>query len=174
MSRAAHAARRARQNADVVAPASVNRLMAECGLAPGDVIDRRVVAVNLAESPLAWLVRRGLVTPRQFAASERLRGDFMAAGANPSVTMRWDGAPVARGARGAPPARDPVTSRIAARQRFDNAVTVAGPGLADVLWRVVCMGEGLETAERALKWPARAAKLVLCLALDRVANYYRL
>ena len=173
MSRAAHAARRARP-ADVVALSSVNRLMAECRLAPRDVVDRPIVAVNLAESPLAWLVRRGMVTARQFAAGERLRGDFMAAGANPNVTMRWDGAPAARGAHGAPPARDPVTARIAARQRFDAAVTAAGPGLSDILWRVVCMGDGLETAERALKWPARAAKLVLCLALDRVANYYRL
>lgn len=87
--------------------------------------------------------------------------------------MRWDAAPTARGARGAPPAHDPTTARIAARQRFDAAVAAAGPGLSDILWRVVCMGDGLETAERALNWPARAAKLVLCLALDRVADYYR-
>ena len=160
-------------HAEVAAPASVNRMMATRRLQPAEAIDRTLVAVNLAESPLAWLARRGLVTPRQFAAGERLRGDFMAAGQAPSVTMRWDGAPAARGARGAPPARDPVTARIAARQRFDAAVAAAGPGLSDILWRVVCMGDGLETAERALKWPVRAAKLVLCLALDRVADFYR-
>ncbi len=161
------------RTADVTAPASVNRLMDRRRLAPADAIDRVLVAVNLAESPLAWLARRGLVTARQFAAGERLRGDFMAAGHSPSVTMCWDAAPIARGARGAPPASDPTTARIAARQRFDAAVAAAGPGLSDILWRVVCMGDGLETAERALHWPARAAKLVLCLALDRVADYYR-
>jgi hypothetical protein len=43
-----------------------------------------------------------------------------------------------------------------------------------VLWRVVCAGEGLGAAERALGWPARAGKLVLELALDRLADHYRL
>jgi hypothetical protein len=43
-----------------------------------------------------------------------------------------------------------------------------------VLWRVVCAGEGMRDAERALGWPARAGKLVLGLALDRLARYYRI
>ncbi len=159
--------------ADVTAPPSCNRLMTTRRLRPDEASDRVLVAANLAESPLAWLVRRRLVTARQFAASERLRADFMRAGHNPSVTMRWDAAPAGRQARGAPPPNDPTTARIVARQRFDAAIEAAGPGLSDILWRVVCMGDGLETAERALKWPARAAKLVLCLALDRVAGYYR-
>ena len=50
----------------------------------------------------------------------------------------------------------------------------AGPGLADVLWRVVCAGEALTAAERALEWPSRSAKLVLRFALDRVAGFYRI
>jgi len=29
-------------------------------------------------------------------------------------------------------------------------------------------------AEQALGWPTRAGRLVLTLALDRVANYYRI
>ncbi|WP_257211743.1 DUF6456 domain-containing protein, partial [Sphingobium sp. IP1] len=32
---------------------------------------------------------------------------------------------------------------------------------------------GLGPAERALGWPSRAGKLVLGLALDRVADWYR-
>jgi hypothetical protein len=43
-----------------------------------------------------------------------------------------------------------------------------------VLWRVVCAGEGLPEAERALAWPVRSGKLVLKLALDRVAGFYRI
>ena len=43
-----------------------------------------------------------------------------------------------------------------------------------MLWRVVCAGEGLETAERALGWPVRAGKLVLQLALDRLVVHYRI
>ena len=53
-------------------------------------------------------------------------------------------------------------------------VAAVGPGLADVLWRVVCAGEGLPVAERALGWPARAGRVVLTLALDRLAAHYRL
>jgi hypothetical protein len=40
------------------------------------------------------------------------------------------------------------------------------------LWRVVCEGEGVTEAERELGWPARAAKLVLGMALTRLADHY--
>jgi hypothetical protein len=154
-----------------IAPEPMNRLLATRRLSPSDAIDRVSVTVNLAESPLAWLVRRGMVSARQFAASERLRGDFMRAGQAPRVTMRWDPAPGGRSAGGG---MDPTTSQLSARQRFDAAVTAVGPGLSDVLWRVICLGEGLETAERALQWPNRSGKLVLLLALDRLVTHYRI
>ena len=64
--------------------------------------------------------------------------------------------------------------RSDAKRRFEDAVASAGPGLADILWRVVCAGEGMRDAESALGWPARAGKLVLTLALDRLAAYYRI
>jgi hypothetical protein len=152
-----------------VPPEPRNRLLARRTLPPGDAIDRRVVTVNLAESPLAWLARRNLVSAAQFEASERLRHDFLRAGQAPRITMRWDPAP---GGRGGGSGLDPTTAQISARQRFDAAVAAAGPGLSDVLWRVICLGEGLETAERALGWPNRAGKLVLKLALDRLVAHY--
>nr|WP_245842592.1 DUF6456 domain-containing protein [Sphingomonas laterariae] len=126
----------------------------------------------MAESPLGWLMARGLVSQRQFDAGERLRADWEMAGLGPRVTMRWDAAPVARGARGADAPLDPTLAQIAARRRFDGAIAAAGPGLSDICWRVVCAGDGLEAAERALAWPKRAGKLVLLLALDRVADFY--
>ena len=46
--------------------------------------------------------------------------------------------------------------------------------MRDVLWRVVCAKESLPDAEKALQWPARSGKLVLKLALDRVADFYRI
>lgn len=155
-----------------VAPPSANRLLAERRLAPHDVVDRLLVTVNLAESPLAWLVRRGMVSAVQYEASERLRGDFMRAGQAPRITMNWDPAPSGRSGGLSGGSADATTAQLGARQRFDAAVTAVGPGLSDVLWRVVCMGEGLETAERALGWPNRAGKLVLKLALDRLAGHY--
>jgi len=135
---------------------------------------RRSVTVNVAESPLSWLRAHGHVDARQYEAGERLRGDYERAALGARVTMRWDAAPRAGGRRGAPMAVEATLAQVAAKRRFDAAVAAAGPGLADVLWRVVCAGEAVGTAEKALGWPARAGKLVLGLALDRVASHYGL
>ena len=134
----------------------------------------RTVTVNLAESPLGWLLSRGLVSARQFAAGETLRGDWERAALDPRVTMRWDAAPPDRNARGPSEIPHPTLVQIAAKRRFETAVEAVGPGLRDVLWRVVCAGEGMRDAERALGWPARAGKLVLGFALDRLADHYRI
>lgn len=154
-----------------------NRLLVEQAV-PGDereVRNRvRSVTVNLAESPLGWLRSRGHVSERQFDAGERLRADWERAQLAPSVTMKWDAAPLDKIARSAPEANDPTTAQIAAKRRFEAAAAAAGPGLSDVLWRVVCAGESMRETERALGWPARAGKLVLGLALDRLADFYRL
>ena len=133
----------------------------------------RSVTRNLAESPLGWLFARGLVDKRQFDAGERLRMDWERAELAPRVTMSWDQAPVARGRGGAAHAPDLTGSQLDAKRRFDAAVNAAGPGLSDILWRIVCAGEGMREAETALGWPARAGRLVLTLALDRVAAFYR-
>jgi hypothetical protein len=131
----------------------------------------RTVTVNLAESPIAWLHARGYLDDRLFDAGERLRADYERAQLAPSITMRWD------------PVRIRTTAdsgltqgerQIAAKARFDRAVAAAGPGLSDVLWRVVCAGEALPDAEKALAWPTRSGKLVLRFALERVAAFYRI
>ncbi len=136
----------------------------------------RMVMVNLGESPLGWLRSRDLIDARQFAAGERLRSDYERASIAPSVTMRWaervDGARHDGGHDGGHDGLDPTSAQIAAKQRFDTALAAAGPGLADILWRVVCAGEGLPAAEKALRWPVRAGRLVLTLALDRLAAHY--
>jgi uncharacterized protein DUF6456 len=134
----------------------------------------RSVTVNLAESPLGWLFARGHVSQRQFDAGERLRWDWERAQLAPHVTMAWDAAPVARGRGGSSCGGDVANAQIDAKRRFDGAIEAAGPGLADILWRVVCAGEGMRDAETALGWPARAGKLVLTLALDRVAAHYKI
>ena len=132
---------------------------------------RRSVTVNLAESPLAWLHSRGHLDDRLFDAGERLRADYERAQLSPSITMRWDPVRI----KGGPDAGlSPTERQIAAKARFDGALAEAGNGLSDVLWRVVCAGDSLPDAEKALQWPARSGKLVLKLALDRVAGFYRI
>lgn len=137
----------------------------------GDGVARRVM-VHLGESPLMWLRSRKMLTDRQFAAGEALRRDWEMAGLGPRVTMRWDPSPPSGGRRNAPMRHDPTMAQLSARERFDGALREAGAGLADILWRVVCAGEGISYAEKALQWPNRAGKLVLTLALDRVAGFY--
>jgi len=132
------------------------------------------VEVNLAESPLSWLRARRMISDRQFDAGEALRRDYELSGLPPCVTMRWDAAPLARPARGAPLGIDPTLTQLDAKRRFDRAVASIGGGLDAILWRVVCAGQGLRDAEGALGWPNRAGKVVLLIALDRLADHYRL
>ena len=159
-----------------------NRLLAERPL-PRDGADRRkpagrkaarTVTVNLAESPLGWLKSRGLVSRRQYEAGEALRADWERAQLAPAVTMRWDAAVPDKTARSAPEPAPPTVRQVAARRRFDSALTAVGAGLTDLLWRVVCAGEGMREAERALGWPARTGRVVLGIALDRLADHYRM
>ena len=135
----------------------------------------RSVTVNLGESPIAWLHSRGHLSDRLFQAGEQLRNDYERAQLSANLTMRWDPVRIKTGNRGSGEAG--LTSsekQVAAKQRFDGALAEAGKGLDDVLWRVVCAGEGLPQAEKALGWPARSGKLVLQLALERVADFYRI
>lgn len=129
------------------------------------------VTVNLAKSPLSWLHSRGHVDDRLFDAGKRLRDDFERAQLGPNVTMRWEPVRVKSiGEQGL----SRTERQIAAKDRFHGAQREAGKDLQDILWRVVCAGEGLPEAEKQLGWPARSGKLVLKLALDRVADFYRI
>jgi hypothetical protein len=63
--------------------------------------------------------------------------------------MSWDSAPVARSRGGSVQGNDPGGAQLDAKRRFEAAVAEAGAGLADILWRVVCAGEGMREAESA-------------------------
>lgn len=131
----------------------------------------RGITVNLAESPLGWLHARGHLTDREFAAGEQLRRDYETAQLSPSITMNWDPVRVKSSNNSGLTAGE---RQLAAKRRFDEATQAAGKGLCDVLWRVVCAGETLPDAEKDMGWPVRSGKLVLKLALDRIADYYRM
>ena len=133
---------------------------------------RRSVTVNIAESPLAWLHARGHLPDRLFDAGEQLRADYERAQLSPSITMRWD--PVRARSTAADSGLSAGEKQIAARARFDGALAAAGKGLEDILWRVVCACDALPEAEKSLGWPARSGKSVLRIALERVADFYRI
>lgn len=150
-------------------------------LTPRDIAtDDGVVSVlaNENESPLAWLARRKsrdgrpMIGAEQFIAGERLRADFTRAHLSPRVTSDWSAISSRRGGgNGAGEMTDLV---IAARQRVRAALEACGPEFAGLLMDVCCFLRGLEDAERERGWPARSGKVVLQLALDRLARHYGL
>ncbi|MEH6789360.1 DUF6456 domain-containing protein [Parasphingorhabdus sp.] len=134
----------------------------------------RSVTVNLSESPLGWLHAHGHLSDRQFDAGELLRADWERANLAPRTTMRWDGIPIVRQKRRVPAMLSEPEAQVAAKQRFDSALDHLGSDLSDIAWRIICGGEGTPVAEKNLGWPARSGKLVLKIALDRLAIFYRL
>ena len=139
------------------------------------------IVVNDAESPLAWLATRTgpdgkpILSQVMFDAGERLRRDFETGQLGARVTASWD-ASIMSGAKGRSglPGQSMTRSEAAlcARQRVWKALQATGPGLSSILLEVCCLASGLEAAERHLKWPKRSAKLVLVMALDRLAAHY--
>jgi uncharacterized protein DUF6456 len=140
---------------------------------------RASVTIDESESPLAWLARRrgrdgrAMIEPHQLQAGERLRIDFTRADLMPRTTSNW-ASPIASDRRGTGGNRTGAFTEtmIAARQRVRQALDAVGPEFAGLLIDVCCFLKGLEDVESERVWPARSAKVVLQLALDRLARHY--
>lgn len=141
------------------------------------VLGRARVDMDSAESPLVWLARRkgrdgrALIEPVQLQAGERLRADFTRAQLMPRVTANWSSA-VARDRRGGGGVATFTETVVAARQHVRHAFDAAGPEFIGLLLDVCCFLKRLEDVERERGWPPRSAKVVLQLALNRLARHY--
>lgn len=165
------------------------RLAAPAGVAPhraqhGEFSVRAIspggqpLVVDEAESPLGWLARRKgrdgapFLQAAQVEAGERFRRDVEIAQIRQRVTSDWSGA-AGSGRRG-PQDLNVSDLAIAARQRLDRAAAAVGADLNNLLIDVCGLQKGLELVERERSWPPRSAKVVLKIALDRLAAHYGL
>lgn len=180
LSEAGHAWWR-RQMAGAEAFQAQHQLMGETTIdEPGRGLVRR--NVNQGESPLGWLRRRqgkngsAYLTEAEVAAGEQLRRDYTFAQLDARTTLNWEGmlAHVDRSSTGAAGPGDLTAHALDARKRVERALVAVGPGLADIVVETCCHLQGLEQSERTLGWPQRSAKLVLKIALTRLAYHYKL
>jgi hypothetical protein len=141
-------------------------------LEPGQPL---TVDVNCAESPLSWL-RLGcsLIDDAQYQAGLRLHADFIHARLMPqfgsALRLALSDAPIA-----AAPRHDLLHQSertLAAKQRYYAALEAVGPELSPILVAICCHATGIAAAERVLSMPRRSGKIVLKLALTRLARWY--
>ena len=142
--------------------------------------------VNRQENPLTALAARKradgspLISASQLQAGERFRKDFERGQLSPMMGINWDrlGNSGSAGSSGKGQGQagrcDVSDSALAARKRFSHAASYVGEELSGILIDVCCFLKGLEAVERDRNWPARSAKQILSLALDRLARHYGL
>lgn len=154
-----------------------HRFFAEREVMAEDGSGEKRLRFNLAESPLSVLGRKrdkdgvAYLTPDLIEAGERLREDFELAQMGPRITQNWERFLTA-GGRGQLAAGRAGEGPQDARARVAKAMEALGPGLSDIVFRICCFLEGLETAEKRLGWSARSGKVVLKIALERLAQHY--
>lgn len=135
------------------------------------------VLLHDAEVPLAWLARRKdkdgrpFLAPAPIEAGERFRRDATQAQILQRVTANWE-APMGSSQRGASGA---VVADVAmdARRRLSRACEAVGLELAGLVTDLCGYLKRLETIESERAWPARSGKVVLKIALGRLAQYSR-
>ncbi len=132
------------------------------------------------DSAVAYLrVRKGpngepFLSDAEWAAAERLHGDYLRSVLRASPASAWRGENVDLSTRLDFGPSAELQAAEAARSRFWHAVEAVGPELAPVLVVATCHLKSLESVEAALGLPSRSAKCLLKAALTALARHYGL
>ena len=89
----------------------------------------------------------------------------------PRTTSNWH-SPIAGRRRDGNAGEHMSDRMVAARQRMRHALDAVGPEFSGLLLDVCCFLKKLDEVERERRWPARSAKVVLQLALERLARHF--
>jgi hypothetical protein len=155
-----------------------HRCFAERTVIASDGSGERRLRFNLAESPLSVLGRKrdkdgqAYLAAELIEAGERLREDFEIAQMGPRVAQNWERFLTSGGRGQFVSSGEGPSGPQDARVRVAKALEALGPGLSDIVFRICCFLEGLETAEKRLGWSSRSGKVVLKIALERLATHY--
>lgn len=134
------------------------------------------IRYSAPESPVMMLARRRdkdgsmFLAPELVAAAERMREDFELAQMEGDDRAAWEA--VVRGEDRGPWGDPDGFGPKPARARVCMVLDDLGPGLAEVVLRCCCYLDGLEQTEGQLGWSARSGKIVLRIALQRLARHY--
>ncbi len=149
---------------------------------PGKVTPRGATGSQKGDAPatIARLRRhrdgngRTILSASAGEAAERLASDFLKGQMMPRVTANWEKAMLGQRPQGmAPGFGIDVRDQIAeAQMRVRRALDDAGGDLAGVLIDVCCFDRGLEDVEGSRGWPRGSGRVILGIALERLARHY--
>ncbi len=144
----------------------------------GDLV---LVQVNVETSPLLRLYRQTdaqgtrFLSVAEFAAGEKLRQDYAGSTMGNMSASNWGAVRQGRSAaRAAYCADDRHVRSLDGRRRVMDALAAVGPVLDRVLFSLLLREQDLQTMEQNCHWPKRSGKIVLKIALARLAHFYRL
>ena len=142
----------------------------------------QMLKVNEADTPLQWLRKRKdrkgrpLIEEYHYQAGERLRMDYLCAKQTNITTSNWSEETMRNRAD-----KNTIDGEgnvelwnkiIAAKDRFNQALEAVGPEMSKLIIDVCCLAKKLEEAEKSEGWPQRSGKVVLQIALTRLARHY--
>lgn len=147
---------------------------------PGKSAGTSPLTVNVAAGPLLWLRHRTdrkgepLISEAQFRAGQRFAAELekgaITTGYACSLSLGEERVDGGRGRNGTAEALSDIV--LTARRNIDKATAFLGQDLSKVAIDVCFYEVKLADIEKRQGWPVRSAKVVLAIALDRLACHY--
>ena len=132
----------------------------------------KIVHVNLDENPLTrWRHYLDLV---EIQAGDQFRADYFRSSLSQRVTRNWSLTALQACSPGRHTSEDAAIGAVAAKQRIRCALDCLGTGMGQVVLAVCIHEEGMGALERRFGWVERSGKSFLKLALQRLAEHYKI